>query len=63
MSQAAVFIACQMPDKSGVPSGVRRTAPACGAVRVWPTAGNGASHKSTAWTNTAAIQASKGFLI
>src|SRR5437667_3306589 len=27
MSQAAAFIACQMPERSGLPSVVRRTAP------------------------------------
>jgi len=63
MSQAAVFITCQMPDKSGVPSAVRRTTPVLVAVCVWPAAGTGASENSTAWTIAAVIQAMHQFLI
>src|SRR6266446_4736065 len=49
MSQAAVFITCQMPDKSGLPSGVRPRAPLAWLVAGGrPATANGASQRRVA---------------
>src|SRR6266478_3475194 len=49
MSQAAVFITCQMPDRSGLPSGVRPRAPPAWLVAgAWPPAASDASQRRAA---------------
>ena len=47
MFHAAVFTACQMPDRSGLPSAVRGSA--------WPAAGVGASARMTSVATIAPI--------
>jgi hypothetical protein len=36
MFQFAVFMTCQIPEKSGFPSAARGTAPACADRPAWP---------------------------